>query len=185
MLFYAIDRFRPRLADRDRRSQPAATEVQKPELPVTTLRGHAVVVGCGRVGSLVVDAMVARGQPCLVIEERDTLVEQLRARGIEAIRGNAAEAGILKAANLTGARWFISAIPNPFENGNLIEQARAANPDLEIIARAHSDDEVEHLTKFGANLIIMGEREIAKGITEHIARRLAETPPAPVIIATL
>ena len=36
--------------------------------------------------------------------------------------------GILKAANLSEARWFISAIPNPFENGNLIEQARAAIP---------------------------------------------------------
>jgi hypothetical protein len=48
--------------------------------------------------------------------------------------------------------------PKPIENGNLIEQARAANPDLEIIARAHSDEEVEHLRKFGANLLIMGER---------------------------
>ena len=83
---------------------------------------------------------------------------------------------LLKAANLAGARWFISAIPNPFENGNLIEQARAANPDLEIIARAHSDDEVEHLAKFGANLIIMGEREIARGITEHIIRGLEQAP---------
>jgi CPA2 family monovalent cation:H+ antiporter-2 len=123
--------------------------------------------------------MATLGQPFLVIEERREVVDRLRARGIEAITGNAAQFGIMEAANLPGARWFISAIPNPFENGNLIEQARAANSDLEIIARAHSDDEVEHLSKFGANLIIMGEREIARGITEHIARRLEERESTP------
>ena len=78
-------------------------------------------------------------------------------------------------SNLPGARWLISAIPNPFENGNLIEQARASNPELEIIARAHTDAEVDYLKKFGASVIIMGEREIARGLTEHIERRLA--PP--------
>jgi len=65
-------------------------------------------------------------------------------------------------------------LPNPFENGNLIEQARAANPHLEIIARAHSDAEVDHLKHFGASLIIMGEREIAKGMTQHILDSIDE-----------
>jgi hypothetical protein len=68
-----------------------------------------------------------------------------------------------------GARFLICAIPNPFESGNLI--AREANPALDIIARAHSDAEVEYLTELGASLIIMGEREIARGISEHIRER--------------
>jgi CPA2 family monovalent cation:H+ antiporter-2 len=178
LLFYLLDKVRPWLSDRERRSAPVVIEAQAPELPVTSLRDHAVIIGGGRVGGLVAEAMIAEGQPFIVIEERAKIVDKLRARGIEAICGNAAEAGILKAGNLAGARWFISAIPNPFENGNLIEQARAANPDLEIIARAHSDDEVEHLAKFGASLIIMGEREIARGITEHIRRRIGEARSA-------
>lgn len=174
LLFFALDKARPWLGERTKKLQPTAvSESKRPgELPVTSLKDHAVIVGCGRVGSLVAEAMESNGQPFLVIEERGEIVEKLRARGIEVMLGNAAQSGFLKAANLAGARWFISAIPNPFENGNLIEQARAANPDLEIIARAHSDEEVEHLTKFGANLIIMGEREIARGITEHITRTL-------------
>jgi CPA2 family monovalent cation:H+ antiporter-2 len=32
----------------------------------------------------------------------------------------------------------------------------------------HSDAEVEHLTGPGADTVIMGEREIARGITEHV-----------------
>ena len=84
------------------------------------------------------------------------------------IAGNAAQPGLLEAANVAGARWLISAIPNPFESGNLIELSRASNMGLDIVARAHSDAEVEYLRKCGANLTIMGEREIARGICEHV-----------------
>lgn len=188
LLFFALDKARPWLGERNRRTQPTAVVESgtREEQPITSLKDHAVIVGCGRVGTLVVEAMETTRQPFLVIEERREIVDKLRARGVEVISGNAAQSGFLKAANLAGARWFVSAIPNPFENGNLIEQARAANPDLEIIARAHSDEEVEYLTKFGANLIIMGEREIARGITEHIARSLGQASAAadPVVSET-
>lgn len=173
LLFVAVDRLTPWLNKRERLSL-ALTRVQPGdgELLPTSLHGHAVLVGYGRVGSLVAEALERKGHPVLVIEDRPEIVEQLRARGVGVISGNAAQTGVLKAANLAGARWLISAIPNPFENGNLIEQARAANPDLEIIARAHTDAEVDHLKRFGASVIIMGEREIARGMTEHIERRL-------------
>jgi monovalent cation:H+ antiporter-2, CPA2 family len=185
LLFFALDKARPWLGERNRRTQPTAVIESKPEEQlITPLKDHAVIVGCGRVGSLVVEAMEATRRPFLVIEERREIVDKLRTRGIEVISGNAAQSGLLKAANLAGARWFISAIPNPFENGNLIEQARVANPDLEIIARAHSDEEVDHLTKVGANLIIMGEREIARGITEHIARSLRQASAAADPVAS-
>ena len=140
------------------------------ELSTTTLNNHAVLVGHGRVGRLVAETLAQNGQPLLVIEEQQEIVNELRRRGIEVISGNANQSGLLEAANLAGARWLISAIPNPFENSNLIEHARAVNPNIEIIARAHSDDEVAHLKKFGADLIIMGEREIARGIAAHILR---------------
>ena len=37
-------------------------------------------------------------------------------------------------------------IPQAFEAGQVVQQARATNPMLEIVARAHTDDEVDHLT---------------------------------------
>jgi CPA2 family monovalent cation:H+ antiporter-2 len=178
LLFLILDRAKPWLSERELMTRPeAAAEPQNQELPVTSLTNHAVLVGCGRVGSLVAEAMEADGRSLLVIEERPEIVAGLRARGIEVISGNAAQPGLLKAANLARAKWLISAIPNPFEAGNLIEQARAANPELEIIARAHSDQEVEYLTKFGANLVIMGEREIARGMTDHIMSVSSATRP--------
>jgi CPA2 family monovalent cation:H+ antiporter-2 len=35
---------------------------------------------------------------------------------------------------------------------------------LPIIARAHSEEEINHLVKLGANLVVMGEHEIAKAM---------------------
>lgn len=171
VLFAALNRVLPWLREHDPKSQAdQPLPSSAPEANITALTGHAVLVGHGRVGSRVAEAILADRIPLLVIEERPEIVEQLRARGTEAISANALMPDILSAANLSQARWFISAIPNPFEGGNLVQQARAANPNLEIIARAHSDAEVEHLGKFGANVIIMGEREIARGIIEHMRR---------------
>jgi CPA2 family monovalent cation:H+ antiporter-2 len=178
LLFVAAEKLLPRWLKTREAAVPGeqAAEVAIPELPQTSLTGHAVLVGHGRVGSLVAQTLSEMGQPYLVIEERPAIAEQLREAGIEVIVGNAAQAAMLDAANVAGARFLISAIPNPFESGNLIERARAANPALDIIARAHSDAEVDYLTKLGANKIIMGEREIARGISEHI---LARANPGP------
>lgn len=177
LLFVAAERLLPRWLKTRETGAPGeqAAEAEIPELPQTSLTEHAVLVGYGRVGSLVGQTLSEMGQPYLVIEERPAIAESLRDAGIEVIVGNAAQPAMLEAANVAGARFLISAIPNPFESGNLIERAREANPALDIIARAHSDAEVDYLTKLGANKIIMGEREIARGISEHI---VARTKPA-------
>ena len=47
--------------------------------------------------------------------------------------------------------------------------AKALNPSIKIIARAHSDAEVEHLASLGADHIIMGEKEIAHGMLDYVA----------------
>jgi CPA2 family monovalent cation:H+ antiporter-2 len=60
------------------------------------------------------------------------------------------------------------AVPNAFEAGQVIEQARGADPILRIVARAHFDAEVDYLKGLGANVIIMGEREIARAMLESV-----------------
>ncbi|HEY4471053.1 MAG TPA: NAD-binding protein, partial [Stellaceae bacterium] len=94
----------------------------------------------------------------------------------EVIQGNAADDRILAAANLGNARMLLVAIPNAFEAGQIVEQARAANPGLEIVARAHFDAEVEHLLRHGADIVIMGEREIARSMLERAARQVRTAP---------
>src|SRR5215470_11223168 len=191
-LFAAVDRYRARIARHSADTTASAPPPQAArELPVTTLSGHAIVIGFGRVGSRVVDGLRQAGLPLLVIEEKEHLVEQLRGSGIETITGNAAAPECLSAANLRGARSLFVAVPNAFEAGQIVEQARAENPGLPIIARAHTDAEVDHLQGLGANVTIMGEREIAHAMVEHaraLPRRTDAMSPAigepPAIPAT-
>ena len=148
------------------------------------MTGHAVLVGYGRVGSLVGEALLKAGRPLLVIEERAEIAAALKAKGVETIAGNATSAPVAKAANIPRARWLVVAIPNGLEAGEIVEQARAANPTLEILARAHSDAEVDYLKGFGADFIIMGEREIAQAMIGHLlgppaGEAAAFVPPAP------
>jgi CPA2 family monovalent cation:H+ antiporter-2 len=171
LLFERVDSW---LGRADRRVQ-AVPDKNPPAQPASApLTGHAVVVGFGRVGSLVVEALLAKGRPVLVIEGRPDLVAGLRARGIAAIAGNAAAPAVARLANMARARWLAVAIPDAFEAGEIVEGARAANPTLEILARAHSNAAVEYLNSRGADVVVMGEREIARAMIGHLVNA-----PAP------
>ena len=155
---------------------PAALAAKKapppaPALPVTTQQAHTVLVGYGRVGHLVADGLKAAGLPFLVVEDQDDRVEELRRRDIEVVDANAASPAAIAAANVAGATRLILAIPDGFEASGVLRKARQLNPGIEIIARAHSDAEVEHLRQGGANFIIMGEREVARGMLAHVLDR--------------
>jgi len=181
VVFTAFGRLRP-LIERPAPAEAPAAEpaadavaLAEPAVP-TALAGHAVLVGYGRVGSLVGAALQAQGRPFLVIEDADQPLARLHEEGVETIIGNAASPEILGLANLAGARQLVVAVPNAFEAGQIVAQGRAANPGLAIIARAHSDAEVEHLTGLGADTVIMGEREIARGMAEALAAQPAPRP---------
>ena len=141
--------------------------------PTTTLTGHTILIGHGRVGSIVREALQTAGTPVLVIEDADQPLARAREAGSEVILGHAARAEVLAAANLAGARHLIVTVPNAFEAAQVIQQARAARPDLTIIARAHADAEVDYLTDAGADAVVMGERELARGIVAEIGHRTA------------
>ncbi len=140
------------------------------DLRPTAMSGHSVLVGFGRVGKLVGAGLRDAGSPFVVIEERPEAAQAARDHGADVIVGNGAEPRVLVAANLPRARRLLVAIPEAFHAGQIVEQARAANPTLEIVARAHSDAEVEHMMRHGASLTIMGEREIARAMLEHVLK---------------
>ncbi len=103
------------------------------------------------------------------------ILSEILARRVEF----AARPETLDAANIKEARLAILAIPNGFEAGRVVELARAVNPGIRIIARAHSDEEVDYLTKLGADTVIMGEREIARGMIAALGAPARPEPESP------
>lgn len=128
----------------------------------------AYLIGHGRVGGLVSARLRTAGTPFVVVVDKRDKADELREQGYSVVLGNAASPGVLELANIAEARWLLIAIPNGFEAGQIASHARAVNPPLDIVARAHFDAEVDYLEQNGANLVIMGEREIACGMVHRL-----------------
>ena len=123
--------------------------------------GHVVIAGFGRVGTLVAAALAEKGVRFLVIESDAERVAELRDRGYAFVEGNAASRAVIAQSGIARAREFLVAIPNSFEGGRAIRHAKEINPGIRVVARAHADAEVAHLGRLGADVVIMGERQIA------------------------
>jgi len=159
------------LVDRWAASAVAAGPTPAPaEAPVETHAKPVVLVGFGRVGSAIREALKDKTTPLVVIEEREELISGLAGQPhVSVISGNAVEDEILAQAELPRAGWLFVTAPDAFEAGQIIEQAKKLNPSITVIARAHSDAEIEHLKHYGADHVIMGERQIAEAMVLAMA----------------
>lgn len=135
------------------------------------LRGHAVLCGYGRVGSVVGAALRERGLAFVVIEQDDRLVRRIREQGIVALLGNAANPVLLDRAGLNRARSLILAIPDALAARQIVDYARQVNPRLDIVARTHSAREWAYFQRRGVEEVVLGELELALEMTRHALRR--------------
>jgi CPA2 family monovalent cation:H+ antiporter-2 len=142
------------------------------ELPMSTdqkyLSRQVVLVGYGRVGKCIADALSDEGIPFVVAEENREKVEKLRALGYPAVSGNAAEPGVLIQAHIAQARMLVIAIPEAVQARQMIETARTLNPQIEIAMRGHNEEEAELLEKENAGKVFVGETELARSMTQHV-----------------
>ncbi|WP_033570166.1 YbaL family putative K(+) efflux transporter [Dickeya undicola] len=160
LLFAMLERYLAKHETIEEQIVEEAIEEEK-QIPVE-LCNHALLVGYGRVGSLIGARLHQADVPMVVIETSRTRVDTLREQGIKTVLGNATRPDIMDIARLDCASWLLLTIPNGYEAGEIVAAARARRPDLKIIARAHYDDEVAYITDHGADHVVMGEREIAE-----------------------
>ncbi|PLY38826.1 Kef family K(+) transporter [Pectobacterium carotovorum] len=175
LLFTLLERYLAKHETIEEQIVEEAIEEEK-QIPVD-MCNHALLVGYGRVGSLIGAKLHQAGIPIVVIENSRTRVDALREQGIKAVLGNATKPEIMDIARLDCARWLLLTIPNGYEAGEVVAAAREKRADLEIIARAHYDDEVSYIIEHGANEVVMGEREIANSMITLL--KLDDIPPAP------
>ncbi|MET0377445.1 MAG: YbaL family putative K(+) efflux transporter [Spongiibacteraceae bacterium] len=147
-------------------------------LPMSTeqkyLEGQVVLVGYGRVGRRIAEALEQRGIPYVVAEQNREVVEHLRnKKGIAAVSGDAADPAVLIQAHIAHAAMLVIATPDPLNVRQMADTARALNPSIEIVLRTHSEDESQLLRKDGIGTVFFGEEELAKGMMEHVLQRFA------------
>jgi CPA2 family monovalent cation:H+ antiporter-2 len=154
----------------DRSPDPLAT------LPMSVnqelLTSHVVLVGYGRVGRRIADALRDRNIPFVVAEQNRELVERLREKRIPAVSGDASDPAVLIQAHVQRADMLVIATPDTFGVRKMVETARMLRPSIEIVVRTHSDEEAELLRGENIGTIFMGEHELAMGMTQHVLERM-------------
>ena len=145
------------------------------ELPMATdkkyLSGQVVLVGYGRVGRRIGETLSKNNIPYVVAEQDREIVEDLRAKTIAAVSGDAAEPEVLIQAHIAQASMLIIAIPDTFNVGQMIKTARLLNPKIEILIRTHNEEEAKLLMQETAQKVFIGEDELAKNIVNHVLER--------------
>jgi CPA2 family monovalent cation:H+ antiporter-2 len=136
------------------------------------LSGQVVLVGYGRVGRRIAQSLGEHGIPYVVAEQNRELVEQLRARAIPAVAGDACDPVVLIQAHIARAAMLVIATPDSFDVRKIVDLARTLNPGVEVVLRTHSDDEAVLLEQEGIGKVFMGEHELALGMTRHVLSRM-------------
>jgi len=150
------------------------------ELPLTVephhVTQHVVVVGYGRVGRRIAEALAEQGHGFVVADQNREIVERLRQRGHHAVAGDASDPAVLIQAHVARARMLVIAIPDTFHVRQMIEIARTLNPDIDITVRTHSEEEAALLRSEKAGTVFLGEHELAMAMTRHVMAKV--TAPA-------
>ncbi len=158
----------------ERRDDPFA------ELPMSTerkyLEGQVVLVGYGQVGRGIAKALAAASIPCIVAEQNRELVESLRHAGIAAVSGNAAEPEVLIQAHIANAAILVIAIPDTLHVRQMVEIARALNPNIEIVVRSHSEEESALLRADQVGTVVVRDEALTQAMTRHILQRFEADP---------
>ncbi len=154
----------------ERRDDPLA------ELPMTVnqklLTHHVVIVGYGRVGQRIAEALTEHHISIVVAEQNRELVGELRRRNIPAVSGDATTPEVLIQAHVARAQMLVIAIPDAFGARKMIEIARTLKPNIKTVVRTHSDDEAGLLRKDNAGEVFVGEHELAQAMTRHVVEQV-------------
>jgi len=168
-------RARPALARKLERTDDPLAELPS-SVDRSHLAGQVVLVGYGRVGRRIGEALTAQGVPFVVAEQNREIVETLRARGQPAVSGDASEPSVIIQAHIAHARLLVIATPDTFGARKMIALARMLNPGIETVVRTHSEQEAELLRQENAGEVFIGEHELALGMARHVLRRIAKEP---------
>jgi CPA2 family monovalent cation:H+ antiporter-2 len=137
------------------------------DLSHVSQRDHVVVVGYGRVGTMVGSILSCAGVPFTVVENDGRLAEGLGGRKLRALRGEAMAESVLEAAGVRYARVLVLAISDGYQARRVLETARRLNPGIQTAVRTHSESEYTHLQDVGVGFVVLGERELALTIADY------------------
>jgi CPA2 family monovalent cation:H+ antiporter-2 len=146
------------------------------ELPMSTdptlLSKQVVLVGHGRVGRRIAQALRERNIPYVVAEQNREIVDALRKDGVPAVSGDAQTPEVLIQAHVARAAMLVVAIAGAVDVRKMVEVARTLNPGIAVVLRSHNEEEAAMLRAESLGTVFVSEQELARGMSEHVLQQL-------------
>ncbi len=143
-------------------------------------RDHVVVIGHGRVGTTITEALQRDNVRYVIVDEQERVVAGLRARGDRAVFGDATRAEVQLRAGVEHARLIVVTAPEPIRARRVVEVSRDLNPLIAIAVRTHSAVEQEFFEAFvhapgATGRAIYAEREAALSLAHYALQTLGRS----------
>ncbi|MBI4318308.1 MAG: cation:proton antiporter [Chloroflexi bacterium] len=145
--------------------------------PLESLSQHTVILGFGRVGRELGEALDRRGFKYLAVEYNPHIIANLRRKGIRCIYGDASNIEVLSRTNLTRAKVLAVTLPDFPSAEVAVRNAKRLNPRLDVIVRAHDEEYFRGLRGAGAISIVRPEFETALEFIRHAMHRYGVSGP--------
>jgi CPA2 family monovalent cation:H+ antiporter-2 len=158
-----------------------ATAAAADPFDFSQLGAHVVVVGHGRVGTTITEALQRlASDKYVVIEEQERLVAGMRSHGERAILGDATRADVLHRAGIDAASLIVVTAPEPIRARRIVEVARELNPRIAIAVRTHSATEQSYYEELlhapgVQGRAIYAEREVALSLAHYTLATLGRS----------
>ena len=121
---------------------------------IEKLRDHYIICGYGRVGQQIGEEFRAAGAVYVVVDFHDEALAEARERKDYFIEGDGTDEDDLSAAGLAHARGLVASSDSDADNVYITLSARAARPDLLVVARASNADAAKKLQIAGAERVV-------------------------------
>ncbi|MCA1847911.1 MAG: cation:proton antiporter, partial [Actinobacteria bacterium] len=128
-------------------------------LPERGLRDHVVIAGYGRVGTFVAHLLRRLEQPFVVVDSNPGRTDEAGHAGYPTVFGDAGAEPVLEAAGVRRARLVIITVPDPVGARLVVERVRAINPNVHVVARSSTVEQLEELGRLGVYEAVHPESE--------------------------
>jgi CPA2 family monovalent cation:H+ antiporter-2 len=156
--------------------RPYRLDDGKSDMRIPPLKGHVVICGLGRVGSLVARVLKEHHVSIIVIDLDPQVVSRCQQLGHYAIHGSSDSQPVLEAAQVKSARLMVISTGDPVSSLVTAQNALQLNPELDVVARVHWREEGDQFQQIGVKEVVWPEMEAGLEILRHSLNQYGVEP---------
>lgn len=161
-LYQFLSRLLPLRSFRQQRDDRSSVE--------STLQDHVIVVGYGRLGTIIAETCREQGMPVLVVEHDPEQLQLVKENYDQYVFGDAMSETTWRRATVKTARLVISTVPQR----RLSERILAIDTEADVILRAADTNEAVSLLDGGADYVIVSDYLASERLLEKIRQVLSD-----------